>query len=79
MRALPSKFGRRSGPCHGPCQIMALREHPSKFTGRPGPLLSPPLIELERDTPRPEPSGGARRGAEVRTFFLHTTDLLPPC
>ena len=41
VRALPSKFGRRSGPCHGPCQIMALREHPSNFTGLPGPYYPP--------------------------------------
>ena len=34
VRGLPSKFGRRSGPC----QSMALREQiPSNFTGRPAP------------------------------------------
>ena len=38
VRALPSKFSRRSGPC----QIMALREQPVKFYGLPGPLLTPP-------------------------------------
>ena len=39
VRALPSKFGRRSGP-H---QSMALREQPVKVYGPPGPLLSPPV------------------------------------
>ena len=41
VRALPSKFSRRSGPC----QIMALREQPVKFYGPPGPLLSPPACD----------------------------------
>ena len=44
VRALPSKFVRRSGPCHGPCQIMALRvwlREPTRqiLRARPGPLL----------------------------------------
>ena len=47
VRALLSKFGRRSAPC----QIMALREQPVKFYGPPGPLLTPPgrAHESERE------------------------------
>ena len=56
---LPSKCGRRSGPC----QIMALREQPVKFYGPPGPLLTTPVWGPQLAAP----ARAAREIAAART------------
>ena len=62
VRALPSKFGRRSGPC----QIIALPEQPVKVCGPPGPLLTPPASVPRKSHRR---RGGTWKAGNCRNFL----------